>query len=141
MKTETTNAITSLLVVNHHRQMGYHKAAQTTSHEDLKMLFNYLSWQSHAFNEELKGCVKKIEPAAELSVLAELNGTDAEILQNDRDQLLSAFEFKEDAVKRTYDNVMEHTESIAAELYEIMSRQRTEIHRSHSTVRSLYFNF
>jgi uncharacterized protein (TIGR02284 family) len=143
MKSDTVNAISTLLTINSDRHLGYSKAAEMTRDAELKALFDYLSGQSKEFNQELVECVKKTEPGLQLSrantsqQFVHFN----DMTESDRQRLLSSCEFREESVKRSYDDLMEHTENLDGALYEVMSRQRTAIHRSHCTVRSLYFTF
>jgi uncharacterized protein (TIGR02284 family) len=144
MRTETAQAITALIIINNNRRTGYGLAAAKTEENDLKKLFIYFSDQSKSFNEELSqfaenGITKKQTTISDRNYLLE----DLQALPagNNTKELLSSSEFAEGAVKRTYDEVMEHTEYLPWEIYEIISSHRTELHKTHNLVRSLYFNF
>jgi len=140
MKTETINALRSLIIINCDREKDYEDAARLTSEEDLKSLFTYFSRQSRLVSEELKPFVQK-------AVMKEKEEHSLKTIKRnaipgtDRKAILSSFEFREEAAKRTYDEIMEHTEYLSGEIYNILSSQRTELHKSHNAVRSLYFNF
>jgi uncharacterized protein (TIGR02284 family) len=140
MKTETINAIRSLITINCERQKDYEDAAKVTSEEDLQSLFTYFSKQSKMFSEELKPFVQKI-------ALKETAGYPLKTIKHttipgsDRKAILSSFEFREEAAKKTYDEIMEHTEYLSGEIYNVLSGQRTELHKSHNAVRALYFDF
>ena len=56
---------------------------------------------------------------------------------HDRKAILSSCEFGEDAAKKTYDEVMQHSEDVPAEAMETIRRQRTELQKGHDTVKSL----
>jgi uncharacterized protein (TIGR02284 family) len=140
MKTETINALRSLITINSDRQKDYEEAAKDTPEEDLKSLFDYFSKQSKAFSDELKPFIHK-------AALKELSNSPLKTIKysaipvSDRKAILSSIEFREEAAKRTYDEIMEHTEYLSGEIYNVLSSQRTELHKSHNAVRALYFNF
>jgi uncharacterized protein (TIGR02284 family) len=145
METEKTAlAINDLIIINNDRYEGYKTAAQETRESDLKALFTGFSNQSKQFATELR----KFVPASE-----ETSKTDetknsgkrnriwmdfrSALTGRDRKAILSSCEFGEDAAKKTYDEVMEHSEDIPSEAMEVIRKQRTELQKGHDTVKSM----
>lgn len=144
MKQETETAIKTLIAVNHDREKGYSLAAVKTSRDELKRLFTYFSNQSKSFTEDLTPFAAQLKTAEKPEQNAEPNrwpSVNNEVSETDANAILSSCEFGEDAAKRTYDEVMEHTEYLPSDVYDVISGHRTELHKTHNLLRSLYFNF
>ncbi len=144
METQKTAAvINDLIVINNDRYEGYKTAASETKEQDLKDLFGKFSAQSGQFAQELR----KYVPADQDTAQDETKATGklyrvwmdvkAAITGNDRKAILSSCEFGEDVAKKTYDEVIEHSDELPSEALELIRKQRMELQRGHDTIKSL----
>ncbi len=140
---KTAVAINDLIVINNDRYEGYKTAADETKEADLKAMFTEFSNQSKQFSAELK----KFVPSGEEIAHDKTKNTGklyrvwmdfkSAVTGHDRKAILSSCEFGEDAAKKTYDEVLEHTEEIPAEAMAVIRRQRGELQKGHDTVKSM----
>jgi uncharacterized protein (TIGR02284 family) len=140
---ETITSINSLIIINNDRFEGYKKAAEETEDQDLRSLFTRFSIQSKGWSEELRKFVPKDEEPGQdettnsgklyrafMDVKAALTG-------KKRKTILQSCEHGEDVAKKTYDEVLEHTEGIPVEALNIVTRQRAELQQAHDEVKAL----
>lgn len=145
METEKTAlAINDLIIINNDRYEGYKTAAEETKDSDLKSMFTEFGNQSKQFAAELK----KFVPASEEPAKKDETKNSGKLYRiwmdfrsaitgHDRKAILSSCEFGEDAAKKTYDEVMEHSEDIPAEAMETIRKQRAALQKGHDTVKSM----
>ncbi|MCW3077295.1 MAG: family four-helix-bundle protein [Bacteroidetes bacterium] len=146
MKTEETTSVNALIIINNDRYEGYKRAAAETDDTELKTLFTEFSIQSRDFAEELRKFVSLADQPDEdettnsgklyrvwMDIKAGFSG-------KDRNAILSSCEFGEDFAKKTYDEVMEHLVDLPPGSEEIIKRQRTQLQRTHDTIKTLRDN-
>ncbi len=143
METEKIDAINSLIVINHDRHEGYKRASEDTKDSELKKMFLHFSEQSARFSEELRRFV----PNAEEPEHDETKNTGklhrlwmdikAAITGNERKVVLSSCEFGEDHAKQTYDEALKHAEELPLGAWDVITKHRTEIQKSHDMVKAL----
>lgn len=141
---KTAVAINDLIIINNDRYEGYKTAADETREPDLKATFTGFSNQSRQFAAELRKFVPAREDAAEKD---ETKNTGklyrvwmdfkSAITGHDRKAILSSCEFGEDAAKKTYDDVLEHSADIPAEAMDTIRRQRADLQKGHDTIKSM----
>jgi uncharacterized protein (TIGR02284 family) len=139
---ETKTSVNSLIIINNDRYEGYKKAAEETNDADLKALFNRFSLQSKGWGESLRAFADKDEPEEnETTNSGKLYrvwmDVKAAITAKDRKAILSSCEYGEDVAKKTYDEVMEHSDSLPAEVMDIIRKQRSELQQAHDEVKAL----
>ena len=141
---KTAAAVNDLIVINNDRYEGYKTALSETKDADLKELFSTFSEQSKKFAEELK----KYVPAAKEPADKDETKTTGKLYRvwmdfksavtdHDRKAILSSCEFGEDAAKKTYDEVLEHSNDLPKEAMDLIHQQRMELQKGHDTVKSL----
>ena len=143
METEKIDAVNSLIVINHDREEGYMRAADDTKDAELKALFTKFSQQSKTFSEELRRFV----PNAEEPEKDETKNTGkihrlwmdlkAAVTGNDRKVVLSSCEFGEDAAKKTYEDALAAKEDLPLGAWDVITRQKAEIQKSHDLIKSM----
>jgi uncharacterized protein (TIGR02284 family) len=139
---ETKTSVNSLIIINNDRYEGYKKAAEETNDADLKALFNRFSLQSKGWSESLRAFADKDEPEEnETTNSGKLYrvwmDVKAAITAKDRKAILSSCEYGEDVAKKTYDEVMEHSDSLPTEVMDIIRKQRSELQQAHDEVKAL----
>jgi uncharacterized protein (TIGR02284 family) len=145
METEKTAlAINDLIIINNDRYEGYKTAAEETKESDLKSMFTEFSNQSKQFAAELR----KFVPASEDAPKTDETKNSGKLYRvwmdfrsavtsHDRKAILSSCEFGEDAAKKHYDEVMEHSEDIPSDAMEVIRKQRAELQKGHDRVKSM----
>ncbi|MES2680497.1 MAG: PA2169 family four-helix-bundle protein [Bacteroidota bacterium] len=145
METQRTAlAINDLIIINNDRYYGYKTAVSEIREEDLKSLFTQFSNQSKAFANDLRKFIPS-EEAAPKDDETKNSGKlyrlwmdfRSAITDHDRKAILCSCEFGEDAAKKTYDEVLEHSQDIPVEAMSIIRRQREELQKGHDMVKSL----
>jgi uncharacterized protein (TIGR02284 family) len=142
MRTRTYNAINTLVTINSDRSEGYQQAAHRTTSPELRIFFNYLSVQSTRFRTELMRCIKnklRGKDADDESDLYPHQAEEIKFTDRDRSQILSVCEFREDATKRLYDELMMQPALLSKKVRNVIHKHRKELQRAHAAVRSLYF--
>jgi len=142
METKTIASINSLIEINNDRYEGYKTAADETKDSDLNTLFTRFSQQSRGFAHELQKFVKpedavKDETTNSGKLYRVWMDLKAALTGKDRKGILASCEFGEDAAKKTYDEVLEHSENLSAVVLDTIRRQREEIQKGHDTVKSM----
>ena len=133
---QTAHALSQLITIHHHRSLGYKTAAEICGEPQLKNLFSDLSKQSNTFSNELCELVPGLESKATAASAG--HNSWAEHTGNP-EALLSESEFREEAATRTYDQLLEHEDFFQEPLYSTIKKHRTELHKTHVMIRSLYF--
>ena len=140
---KTATAINDLIIINNDRYEGYKKAADEIKESDLKSLFTEFSNQSKQFAAELRKFVPETKDAAEQETKTSgklyriwMDFRSA-VSDHDRKSILSSCEFGEDAAKKTYDDVMEHSEDLPSGAMDVIRKQREDLQKGHDTVKSL----
>jgi uncharacterized protein (TIGR02284 family) len=137
-------ALRELIIINHDRYEGYHKAAEEAKDGDLKIIFSKFSTQSKTFANQLKDFMGDWDQVPEedktkisgklyrvwMDMKAALSG-------NNRKSVLNSCEFGEDVAKKTYDDVLNDTEDIPADVLAVIRRQRAEIQEGHDMVKAM----
>src|SRR6218665_4128586 len=130
METEKTAfAFNDHIIINNDRYEGYKTAAEETKNSDLKSMFTEFSNQSKQFGAELK----KFVPASEEPAKKDETKNSGKLYRiwmdirsavtgHDRKAILSSCEFGVDAAKKTYDELMEHSEDITSESIELIRK-------------------
>lgn len=145
METQTiATAINDLIVINNDRYEGYNTALTETRDADLKTLFSEYATQSKKFAEELKKHVPASNDTAD-SDETKASGKiyrvwmdfKSAVTDHDRKAILSSCEFGEDAAKKTYDEVIEHSQDLPKEAMDLIRKQRMELQKGHDTIKSL----
>lgn len=142
METVKTTSIKALIEINNDRYEGYKTAAGEARETDLKTLFEQFSKQSQGFANELKRFINDPETQVDDTtnsgkVFRVWMDIKAAVTGNNRKAILASCEFGEDAAKRTYDEVLEHSEELPAGALDIVKRQRSEIQKGHDTVKQM----
>ena len=143
METEKIDAVNSLIVINHDREEGYSRAAEDTKDADLKTLFSKFSQQSKTFSEELRRFVPNSEEPErdETKNTGKLHrlwmDLKVKVTGNDRKVILSSCEFGEDHANKTYSEALENQEELPLGAFEVITRQRLEIQKSHDLIKSI----
>lgn len=140
---ETKTSINSLIIINNDRYEGYKKAAEETKDADLKTLFTKNSLQSKAFGDSLRPFndvedqPKENETTNSGKLYRVWMDVKAAMTANDRKAILSSCEFGEDVAKKTYDEVLEHTDGVPDEVINIIRQHRGELQKAHDEVKAL----
>ena len=142
METEQITAINALIEINNDRFEGYKTAAEETTESDLKTLFTRYSTQSKGFANELKKFVNPDDAKTDATtnsgkVFRVWMDIKAAITGKDRKAILSSCEFGEDAAKKTYDEVLKHSEGLPMGAVALIQGQRAEIQKGHDTIKSM----
>ena len=143
METEKIDAVNSLIIINNDRSEGYIKAAEQALDPELKSLFGKFSLQSKTFAEELRQFVpgyeepKQDETRNSGKLFRLWMDIKAAVTSNDRKAILSSCEFGEDAAKKEYNDALENADELPAGALEIISRQHSEILKSHDLIKSM----
>lgn len=141
--TKKVTAINTLIEINNDRYEGYKTAADETKDSDLITLFTRFSQQSRGFAHELQKLVNNdnVKATNETTNSGKLfrvwMDLKAAITGKDRKAILSSCEFGEDAAKKTYDEVLKHSEDLSPMTLETIKRQLAEIQKGHDAVKSL----
>lgn len=140
---KTAAAVNDLIVINNDRYEGYKTAASEAKEQDLKDLFGKFSAQSKHFAEELK----KYVPASKDAAKDDTKATGkiyrlwmdfkAGVTGHDRKGILSSCEYGEDVAKKTYDEVLEHSNDLPTEAMDLIRKHRAELQKGHDTIKSL----
>jgi uncharacterized protein (TIGR02284 family) len=141
MRTINQHAVQMLLKINTDRSEGYRVASEISGQKDLQEIFRSFSAQSQNFSRELSAFLQDFTADHSDNRVGSSAVQRPHIVSNytDRNSLLSEFEFREEAVHLTYDQVLSSSD-LDPELQQIMQRQKEQLHKSHGRVRSLYFN-
>ncbi|MGZ3901217.1 MAG: PA2169 family four-helix-bundle protein [Bacteroidia bacterium] len=140
---ETKTSINSLIVINNDRYEGYKKAAEETNDAELKSLFTRFSVQSKSFGESLRPFIdtddqpKHDETTNSGKLYRVWMDVKSAMTANDRKAILSSCEYGEDVAKKTYDEVLEHSEDVPAKVLDIARKQRVELQKAHDEVKAL----
>ena len=143
METEKIDTLNSLIIINNDRSEGYLKAAEQAQDTELKSLFTKFSQQSRTFSEELRQFVpgyeepKHDETRNSGKLFRLWMDIKAAVTSNDRKAILSSCEFGEDAAKKEYKDALENAQELPAGALEIVSRQNSEILKSHDLIKSM----
>jgi uncharacterized protein (TIGR02284 family) len=132
------------ILINNDRYEGYKLAALKTSDKELKKMFNQFSAQSKRFVKELRKFVRIKETTTSdagpgryyrinMNIGHRLSG-------KHRKSVLACFEYLEYLAKKTYDEVLRHSDDLPKKALEIIRRQREEIKLVHDNVKSLCDN-
>ncbi|MDQ3047364.1 MAG: PA2169 family four-helix-bundle protein [Bacteroidota bacterium] len=141
---KTTKALSALVIINNDRFEGYKRAAEETTDADLQTIFTKFCLQSKGYGEELRKHIPFTNEAPDRDETT-LSGkfyrawmdVKAALTEKNRKTILNSCEFGEDVAKKTYDEVLEHSEDIPGDLLAIIRTQRSEIQQGHDTVKSL----
>jgi uncharacterized protein (TIGR02284 family) len=139
---ETKTSINSLIIINNDRYEGYKKAAEETNDAELKSLFNRFSLQSKGWAESLRAFADKDEPEQnETTLTGKLYrvwmDVKTAVTAKDRHAVLNSCEYGEDVAKKTYDEVMEHSDELPVEVMDVIRKQRSELQQAHDEVKTL----
>lgn len=142
--TKTAAAINDLIVINNDRYEGYKTALSETKDSDLKTLFSEYSSQSQKFGKELKKYVpssKDVADSDETKTTGKLYRIwmdfKSAVTAHDRKAILSSCEFGEDAAKKTYDEVLEHSNDLPKEALDLIHQQRMELQKCHDRIKAM----
>lgn len=143
METKKIDTVNSLIIINNDRSEGYMKAAEEVKDSELKSLFTKFSEQSKTFSNELR----KFVPASEEPKSDETKNTGklfrlwmdikAAVTSNNRKAILSSCEFGEDAAKKEYKDALENSQNLPAEAMTVITKQNSEILKSHDLIKSM----
>lgn len=140
---EKTDYVNALIVINHDRHIGYKKASEDINDEELKKMFLHFSEQSGRFAEQLRRFVPtpdEPEPD-ETKITGKLHrlwmDLKAAITSNERKVVLSSCEFGEDHALQTYNDALDHTDELPLGAWDVITKQKAEIRKSHDMVKSL----
>lgn len=143
METEKIDAVNSVIVINHDRHEGYKRASEDTKDEELKGLFSHFSEQSARFAEELRRFVPNSEEPErdETKNTGKLHrlwmDLKAAVTGNERKVVLSSCEFGEDHALKTYGEALQHPEELPLGAWDVLTKQKAEIQKSHDKVKAL----
>lgn len=143
METKKIDTVNSLIIINNDRSEGYMKAAEEVKDSELKSLFTKFSEQSKTFSNELR----KFVPNSEEPKSDETKNTGklfrlwmdikAAVTSNNRKAILSSCEFGEDAAKKEYKDALENSENLPADAMNVITKQNSEILKSHDLIKSM----
>lgn len=137
-------ALRELIIINHDRTEGYAKAAEEANDNDLRIIFTRFSTQSKTFANQLKDYVGDWEKIPE-DEKTKLSGKlyrvwmdmKTALSGNNRKAVLNSCEFGEDIAKKTYDDILEDTEEIPADVLAVIRQQRMALQEGHDMIKSM----
>lgn len=149
-KTMATNenlaeVLNDLIIINNDRVEGYEKAMTETEEKDvdLRTIFSKMADESRKYKTELAAEVIRLgEEVAEgttnrgkiYRVWMDVKATFA---SNERQSVLEACEFGEDAAQRAYRDALASDAEIDAETRQLITSQKESLKTSHDTVKKL----
>jgi uncharacterized protein (TIGR02284 family) len=141
---KSTKAVRALIVINNDRIKGYADAADHANDSDLKTLFMEYSKQSEQFRMELEKLLDDSQDAPapdSTKVSGKIYRGWMEIKDNlaanNRKAVLASCEFGEDAAKKAYEDVLNDTEDLSNEVFEVVNRQSGEIWKAHDKIKAM----
>lgn len=137
-------ALRELIIINHDRAEGYAHAADDAKDNDLKIIFTRFSNQSKTFANQLKDFVgdwDKVPDDDKTKISGKLYRVwmdmKAALAGNNRHSVLNSCEFGEDVALKTYDDILQDTTDIPADVVGVIRQQRLALQEGHDMVRSM----
>ena len=137
------DALNNLVQINNDRIEGYERAAKETEDSDLKDLFNSMASKSHMMKSQLSSEVIKRSGKPTESTTNSGKAFrvwmdfKASLTGKNRKAILSSCEFGEDAAQNTYEDVLKESETLPADIVELISNQKSQLHEDHDRVKTL----
>ena len=130
---KATEQMKELIEMNNDRAKGYKFVAEETRDEDLKALFTEYSRQSMQFSNEI---VNRL-PANEHGPDSKTDGDFFELVNKDRKGILASFEYKDDEVLKTYDEVLEHPHGLEIGTFNLIQLQQLQLQHAVAKIKSM----
>jgi uncharacterized protein (TIGR02284 family) len=139
------DTINDLIEINNDRIEGYEKAMEELkpTDTDLQQVFTRMAAQSRGFVQELRAASPATyEDQAEGSTVKgklyrAWQDVKSTIAGSDRYSVLAFCEFGEDAAQRAYKEALNLEEPLSSTLFDMLSRQKLELQRSHDEIKAL----
>lgn len=138
---KTTEVLNDLLRINNDRIEGYEKATSETQDLDLKTLFRNMSDESRKYVNELTALIKTYggdpvtrSTTASGKIYRVWMDVKATFTGKDRQSVLNACEFGEDAAQSAYRDALA-SEGLSVEARELISEQKTNLRKSHDLIK------
>ena len=137
-KSETIEILNDLVQINNDRIEGYEKAAEETKDidVDLKAIFFKMAEESIKYKTELVNEISKLggEPATGTTGLGKIYrvwmDVKATFAANDRQSVLQACEFGEDAAQKAYRDALDSDTEITADTRQLITAQQASLKTS-----------
>lgn len=137
--------LNDLIKINNDRIAGYEKAANETKDgdADLRSLFNRLASESKQYVSELTAEVGKLgeKPTTNTTVSGKIYrawmDVKATFSGKDRESVLEACEFGEDAAQKAYRDALASDAEISAPLRQLITNQQSSLKKSHDAIKRL----
>jgi len=146
MKTaqEVTDVLNDLVLINNDRIEGYNRAIDDAADidTDLQSLFGTMKSQSAKLVSELNNQILQLggEPTTGTTVSGKIYrawmDVKATFTGKDREALLSACEYGEDAAQKAYKEALA-TEGIPVNIQQFISEQKSQLKASHDEIKRL----
>lgn len=135
-------ALSDLVRINQDRVEGYKKAIELTEDTDLKALFQRMSDESRTYIDQLNNVL--LESGGDVGQGSSISGkiyrtwmgVKATFSGHDRQSILSACEYAEDAAQRTYEDVLRSSIPMPYSIRELIANQKGALRSSHDTVKT-----
>lgn len=135
-------ALSDLVRINQDRVEGYKRAIELTEDTDLKALFQRMSDESRTYIDQLNNVL--LESGGDVGQGSSISGkiyrtwmgVKATFSGHDRQSILSACEYAEDAAQRTYEDVLRSSIPMPYSIRELVANQKGALRSSHDTVKT-----
>lgn len=134
--------LSDLVQINNDRIEGYRKAVEQTDDADLKALFNRMIDDSQAFASQLNAQIGQLGGEGETgtTVSGKLYRTwmdvKATFTGSDRQSILSACEYGEDAAQQAYREALKSDMPMPYGVRELIANQQSTLKNSHDTIKT-----
>lgn len=135
--------LNDLIQINNDRTQGYAKAADNARDidVDLRAIFDRMGEESRKYAIELTGQVGKLggEPATGTTTSGKIYrawmDVKATFTGKDRQSVLAACEFGEDAAQRAYETALKSDAEIPADVRQLIATQKSSLKTSHDLIK------
>jgi uncharacterized protein (TIGR02284 family) len=137
------SVLNDLIRINNDRIEGYERAAKEARDidVDLRAIFNRMADESRQYAAELTQEVVKCggEPATGTTAAGKIYrawmDVKATFTGHDRESVLAACEFGEDAAQKAYDSALESDAEMSADIRQLIANQKASLKTSHDVVK------
>lgn len=138
---KVSETLNDLLKINNDRVEGYGKAADETKDSDLKMLFQDMADESKKIASSLTDEIENLGEEAEVEsttisgkIYRVWMGVKATFTGKDREAILNACEYGEDAAQSAYKTALED-DDLQGELREMIEEQKATLKTYHDLIK------
>jgi len=140
-KTNNSDILRELIIINNERFDGYKTAARETNDAAFKALFAEFSLQSKRFRDELRQLIPINEesPANDETTLfgdfyQSWMKMKTAIGDNNNNEILAACEIGEDIIKKNYDDIIKNA-SFSDKILVVLKKQKKELEKSYELIK------